>query len=267
MKELKNWIIKKLEQGQDKESLITAISKLDIGEIDVSSYVSDVFNEFHQNHFNSRRVRIENNYLMTSNHKYKLSSLLETPLIFTIDNFLSDEECDLLIEVSRDKLEPSLVISESGSATEDSNRTSKGTGISLKDHDKVEKIEKKIAEVMNTPLTHGEKLQIMNYQIGDEFKTHYDYLPENQVKDETGGQRVSTFILYLNDVENGGATYFPKINYSVYPQKGRIVYFEYLNDKNQLNPLTLHSSVPVLEGEKWICVKMMRENEIVKSIK
>ena len=46
--------------------------------------------------------------------------------------------------------------------------------------------------------------------------------------------------MYLNDVEEGGETYFPKLNLSVHPRKGMAVYFEYFYQDQSLNELTLH---------------------------
>jgi len=46
--------------------------------------------------------------------------------------------------------------------------------------------------------------------------------------------------LYLNNVDEGGETYFPKLNLSVYPKKGMAVYFEYFYNDSMLNELTLN---------------------------
>lgn len=69
-----------------------------------------------------------------------------------------------------------------------------------------------------------------------------------------GGQRVSTLIMYLNDVVSGGETIFPKIGLSIVPKKGSAaaVYFEYSNSLGQVDPLTLHGGSPVVQGEKWM---------------
>jgi prolyl 4-hydroxylase len=74
-----------------------------------------------------------------------------------------------------------------------------------------------------------------------------------------GGQRVSTMVMYLNEVEEGGTTIFPEIGLEVVPKKGSAVYFEYTNSQNQLDRLTLHGGSPVTRGEKWIVTKWMRQ--------
>jgi prolyl 4-hydroxylase len=42
-------------------------------------------------------------------------------------------------------------------------------------------------------------------------------------------------------------------------RRGSAVYFRYMNDQRQLDPLTLHGGAPVREGEKWIATRWMRE--------
>ena len=76
-----------------------------------------------------------------------------------------------------------------------------------------------------------------------------------------GGQRVSTLVMYLSDVEQGGETTFPDVGVSVVPKKGAAVYFEYCNSQGQVDPLSLHAGNPVIKGEKWIATKWMRQRK------
>lgn len=103
---------------------------------------------------------------------------------------------------------------------------------------------------------------MLNYKPGTEYKPHFDYFPATQEGNasnpEKKGQRVSTLIIYLNDVEEGGATVFPSIGLSVIPKRGSAVYFEYYNSLGQVNPLTLHAGAPVIKGEKWAVTQWMR---------
>jgi prolyl 4-hydroxylase len=107
---------------------------------------------------------------------------------------------------------------------------------------------------MNIPIEHGEGLQVLNYQIGQEYKAHFDFFSSPTVKNP----RISTLVMYLNDVEQGGETYFPKLNLSVSPKKGMAVYFEYFYDNQDLNDLTLHGGAPVIAGDKWAATQWMR---------
>ena len=72
---------------------------------------------------------------------------------------------------------------------------------------------------------------------------------------DAANNRISTLVMYLNDVEEGGETFFPKLNLSVHPRKGMAVYFEYFYQDQSLNELTLHGGAPVTKGEKWIATQ------------
>jgi prolyl 4-hydroxylase len=74
---------------------------------------------------------------------------------------------------------------------------------------------------------------------------------------------VSTLIAYLNDVEEGGETTFPRAGWTTFPKRGSAVYFEYCNSGGEVDPRTLHAGCPVLRGEKWIATKWMRQRRFV----
>lgn len=108
----------------------------------------------------------------------------------------------------------------------------------------------------------GQGLQVLNYGIGEQYKSHFDFFPRNKVDINKGGQRIGTFLIYLNDVTSGGETVFPKIGLSVVPKKGTAIYFHDANALGQLEQMSLHKSVPVIKGEKWVATKWIRERNI-----
>jgi prolyl 4-hydroxylase len=124
-------------------------------------------------------------------------------------------------------------------------------------NDVVARVERRISQIMGIPNEHGEGLQILNYKIGQEYKAHFDFFTSN-----VSNPRISTLVMYLNDVEQGGETYFPKLNFSVSPQKGSAVYFEYFYDNQDLNDLTLHGGAPVVIGDKWAATQWMRRKRV-----
>ncbi|MDR4369667.1 2OG-Fe(II) oxygenase, partial [Bacillus cereus] len=87
------------------------------------------------------------------------------------------------------------------------------------------KIETLISSSMNFPASHGDRLHILNNEVNQQYKAHYDYFAEHSRSDVNN--RISTLVMYLNDVEEGGETYFPKLNLSGHPRKGMALYFEY----------------------------------------
>jgi prolyl 4-hydroxylase len=101
---------------------------------------------------------------------------------------------------------------------------------------------------------------VLHYGPGQEYKAHYDFFsPKNP---QARNNRISTLIIYLNDVEEGGETVFPLLQLKVKPKRGSALYFEYFYRQQALNELTLHSSVPVVRGEKWVATQWMRRQRI-----
>ena len=66
-------------------------------------------------------------------------------------------------------------------------------------------------------------------------------------------------MIYLNNPVAGGGTGFPRIGLEIAPVKGNAVLFSYLLPDGTLDERTLHAGLPVIEGEKWIATKWLRE--------
>ena len=68
---------------------------------------------------------------------------------------------------------------------------------------------------------------------------------------------VASVVMYLNTPRRGGGTVFPDVQFEVAPIKGNAVFFSY----DRPDPITrsLHGGSPVIEGEKWVATKWLRE--------
>lgn len=182
---------------------------------------------------------------------------LEEPLVVVLGNVLSDEECNELINLSTDKMKRSKI----GTTREENElRTSSSMFIEESENELVARVETRISTIMNIPIAHGEGLQILRYTPGQQYKAHHDFFSStNKV---VNNNRISTLVMYLNDVEEGGETFFPQLNFSVSPKKGMAVYFEYFYNDQTLNELTLHGGAPVITGEKWVATQWMRKQKV-----
>jgi len=191
---------------------------------------------------------------------------LERPDIVLFGNVLSKEECDELVRRSREKVDRSTAIDpDSGASKVMPDRTSYGTFFKLEEDEFIGRIDRRLAEVVNWPLNHAEGMQILNYRVGGEYKPHFDFFPPEQagspVHTAQGGQRIGSIVLYLNEVEEGGATIFPQLSLSVVPCKGDAVFFGYFNSRGEVDRATLHGGAPVVSGEKWIATKWLRQHQ------
>lgn len=198
-------------------------------------------------------------HIIVDDRKINIVTKFDEPLIVVLDNVLSDQECNKLIEFSKDNLKRSK-ISSSGEGEGNDIRTSSSMFFQGNENDILEKLEKRISAIMCIPIEHAEGIQILKYTPGQEYKAHFDFF--NSASKAAKNNRISTLVIYLNDVEEGGETYFPKLNLSISPKKGSAVYFEYFYNNEDLNELTLHGGAPVIKGEKWVATQWMRKQKI-----
>ena len=214
--------------------------------------------------YETPRLPVAGNMIKTNDRDVRVTMRLAQPVAAIFDDILSHEECDELIRLSSLKLQRSTIVdAQTGELREIDARSSYGTFFALNETAFIARLDRRIAEVMHMPAENGEGLQILNYKVGGEYKTHFDFFPPEDpgsaVHLAKGGQRVSTLVIYLNDVERGGETIFPNAHMSVIAKKGSAVYFEYYNSLGQVDPQSLHGGTPVELGEKWIATKWMRQ--------
>ncbi|KAK8945642.1 hypothetical protein KSP40_PGU000405 [Platanthera guangdongensis] len=202
------------------------------------------------------------------------------PRAFIYHNFLSKEECEYLIELSKPHMAKSTVVDSTTGKSKDSRvRTSSGMFVKRGRDEVVRSI--KSAMFLNFVLVteHGEGLQILHYEEGQKYEPHYDYFLD-EFNTKNGGQRIATILMYLSDVEEGGETVFPaaKVNssslpwyhelsecgkkgLSVKPKKGDALLFWSMKPDATLDPTSLHGGCPVIKGNKWSSTKWMHVNE------
>lgn len=190
-----------------------------------------------------------------------LTNLL-LPRVIVFGGLLSHEESDELMALSRDRLKRSEILNpETGDDVIHADRTSEGTFFKRGANPLCLRIEARIAALLNWPVENGEAIQILRYGPGAEYRPHHDYFdpawPGSAGPLKRGGQRVASLVMYLNTPARGGATTFPESNLEIGAIKGNAVYFSY--DRPHPMTRTLHAGAPVLEGEKWIATKWLRE--------
>jgi len=183
-----------------------------------------------------------------------------------IEHFLTHEECDKLIELASTRLEPSRVYTDNADLHDTENRKSDQAWLLNDTHPLVLQIAEKVAHITNTPVENQEDMQVVHYEPGGFFKTHYDACEGTETFCErmngSAGPRIWTYLVYLND-ENviGGETVFPYIHKKVSPKKGKCVVFQSTDETGRLIRESLHGGEPVISGTKWICNKWVRKNK------
>jgi prolyl 4-hydroxylase len=203
-------------------------------------------------------------YLDLGDRRVNVLSVMSDPNIVVIGDFLSPEECDGLIEGAKPRMARSLTVAtKTGGEELNADRTSNGMFYIRSENELIARVERRLANLCNWPLENGEGLQILHYRPGAEYKPHYDYFDPSEPGTPTilrrGGQRVATIIMYLHEPSKGGGTTFPDVNLEVAPKKGNAVFFSY----SRAHPASksLHGGAPVIQGEKWIATKWLREGK------
>ena len=175
-------------------------------------------------------------------------------------NFLTDEECDALIDAIDRGRRPSGVLSDH---PDPEFRTSESCDIDP--HGRLARsIEAKLAALTGLHRSLGESIQGQRYAVGQQFKPHHDFFYTSeaywQVQKEAGGQRTWTAMAFLNVPEAGGHTMFPRAKIKVTPRRGTLLLWNNLDDQGEPNMATLHQGCPVEAGVKYVITKWYREH-------
>ncbi len=184
-------------------------------------------------------------YLDGGDRQVAVLGSLALPRVVILGGLLSDQECDALIAAARPRLSRSLTVAtQTGGSEVNPDRTSQGMFFQRGESELVARIEARIARLIRWPVENGEGIQVLHGTA-------------TIVK--RGGQRVGTVVMYLSEPEKGGGTSFPDVFFEVAPKRGNAVFFSY--ERPHPSTKTLHGGSPVIEGEKWIATKWLRERE------
>jgi len=102
----------------------------------------------------------------------------------------------------------------------------------------------KIQKLLTIKSGHIAPVQCVRYESGQQFKMHHDAAD--------GDQRIRSVFIYLNGDMTGGQTFFPEIDLRVTPETGTCLAFPNLNTRHERIPQSLHASLSVTEGVKYI---------------
>ncbi len=183
---------------------------------------------------------------------------VEAAEIHGVADFLSAAECARFRDMVDAVAQPSSTFDQARHSTY---RTSY-SGDVVRDDPLVQMIERRIDDLLGIDQSFGETIQGQRYTAGQEFRAHHDwfvttapYWPDQQRR---GGQRSWTAMIYLNDVEAGGATEFPQLDMSVPPQQGTLLCWNNAKADGSPNDRTLHAALPVELGVKYVITKWYR---------
>ena len=92
----------------------------------------------------------------------------------------------------------------------------------------------------NAPFSAIEPIQMLHYNAGEGF-----YVPH--IDSGPGMPRIFSSVLYLNDIKDGGETYFNNFDVSIKPKAGRLAIFP-------ANYVYIHEARPSTDTDKYVIV-------------
>jgi hypothetical protein len=192
-------------------------------------------------------------------------SLSDTPRIRVIKQFATPAECRWIVSAARPRLSPATVFDKAtGKQTHDSTRDNSFFALRIGEMSVFsEVIRNRISAATRLPVPLFEPSQVLHYSVGQRFKPHHDFLePANPAyRDDLArfGQRIATFLIYLNDGYQGGETSFPVIGLNYRAEEGDALFFANVTRDGAPDPKTLHAGLPPTSGEKWVFSQWIRD--------
>lgn len=170
--------------------------------------------------------------------KLKAYVVLPDPKLALIPGFIRDDEIAHLLQLAEEAQAwvPSVVW-RGGDASQ---RKSDSFMLQSAQTPVVESIEQRAAAVAGVPVGQVERLNIVRYKPGQFYGAHHD-----------GRNRPKTVFIYLNDVDAGGETRFPKLGVQVKPLKGCAVFWSNLHEDGSMDWRTTHQGMPPKSGYKY----------------
>lgn len=190
------------------------------------------------------------------------------PRVSTITGFLPPSACAWIMEQARPRLEAARVKNpDRGGANADSYRSNTGMGFSVIDSDLVLQLtHARLAAAIGIPVMQQEPTNILHYEAGQEYRPHFDYLDPGVAhfarELQQIGQRIVTFLIYLNDDYEGGETAFTRLNWGFKGRAGDALIFWNVTPEGRPDPQTLHAGTAPTRGEKWLFSKWVRSRPL-----
>lgn len=192
-------------------------------------------------------------------------ALSNDPVVHRIAGFLRPELCAELIPHAKGRLQRAKVYDPVNRADiVDAHRDNTQATFDLDTVEFVHALlQTRIAAACGVDRRQLEPVAILHYAPGQQIADHFDFVDPDRTPDYAAevarnGQRIVTFLLYLNDDYSGGETEFPRLGIRHRGRTGDALLF--VNALANLSPdkRTLHAGRPTTHGEKWIVSQFIR---------
>jgi prolyl 4-hydroxylase len=182
--------------------------------------------------------------------------LNDAPLVKHYPRFVRDNACVWLMEKVREHLKRAKIYS--GDQTrhiEDEMRTNSVGPLHLACIDMVNVlVQYRIAATCRLPIDNFDGPTALHYAVGEEIKDHHEI--------KTRGERLITFLIYLNDDYEGGETAFPSLGVSHKGTRGDGLLLVNVLPDGKPDKRSVHAGRPPTRGEKWLLSQFVRQQPV-----
>jgi prolyl 4-hydroxylase len=191
--------------------------------------------------------------------------LNDEPRVSIFPGFVTPRLCQVMIGFAEGRLKPARVYDpNSGADIVYSHRSNTVAHFGMESVEFLHVLlQSRMSAACGAPPTHFEAPTQLHYSVGEQIADHYDFVDPRVAKDYAAeiarnGQRIITFIVYLNDAYQGGETSFRKLGFAHRGSLGEGIYF--VNALKDLSPdmRMVHAGEPITQGEKWIVTQFIR---------
>jgi hypothetical protein len=197
------------------------------------------------------------------------TTLCANPLVRVFPEFVTDAVCDWLIAQARPSLQRALIYDPvGGQDIADHMRTNSAAGFDLMHADLVQiAVQTRMSAATRVPVDQMEGPTILHYAPGEEITNHFDFvnprIPNYRAEIERRGQRIITFLVYLNDDYEGGETDFPELGLRYRGGKRNGLFFTNALPNGEPDLRMVHAGLPPKDKEKWLMSQFIRNRAVL----
>lgn len=189
----------------------------------------------------------------------------QSPRIRQAPGFMSADECAWMIERGKGRLKLAEIYDDAQPGTKSTDlRSNSSFAFDLLNIDMIlVLLHARMANTIGLPSHLFEPTMLLHYAPGQQFAPHFDFLdaekPGLAADIQRRGQRIATFLTYLNEDYGGGETDFPRVPYRFRGRTGDALMFANVDPSGAPDQRTLHAGLPPTHGEKWLLSQWVRD--------
>ncbi|MEJ0038164.1 MAG: hypothetical protein WDO68_19145 [Gammaproteobacteria bacterium] len=186
------------------------------------------------------------------------------PLLRSYPMFIGPDVSRWIIQRAKGRLSRALVYDAAvGKTTAHATRTNTSASFSFLDTDFIcVLVQSRMAACLGLPFRHFEAMTVLHYDVGERNSEHFDFVdpnvPDYEQHIRERGQRIVTFLVYLNDDYGSGETEFPRLGISHKGIGGEGFFFVNAFADGRPDIRTLHAGRAPSSGEKWIVSQFIK---------